>query len=100
MVLAALDEGPAPTQAQLAAATGRDQTRLIPLLDGLAARDLVDRTPHPDDRRRRVVTLTDDGRSLVGRCRAEIRAMEARLLAEVDPAEADAFVRVLRALTS
>lgn len=95
VVLSALGSGPAPTQAQLAATTGRDQTRLIPVLEGLGARGLLERTPDPDDRRRRVVTLTASGRSLLSGCRDAIRALEVRLLADVDPDDREPFVRAL-----
>lgn len=98
VVLGALTSGPAPTQAQLATTTGRDQTRLIPLLDGLAARGLLERTPDPHDRRRRVVALTGSGEAVLRDCRAAIRTLEDRLLADVDPPDREAFVRALRRL--
>ena len=98
VVLTALTSGPAPTQAQLAATTGRDQTRLIPILEGLEDRDLLGRAPDPDDRRRRVVTLTASGRTLLADCRAAIRALEDRLLDDVDPDDREPFVRALRRL--
>ena len=98
VVLTALGSGPAPTQAQLAATTGRDQTRLIAVLEGLESRGLLERTPDPDDRRRRVVTLTASGRSVLTGCRDAIRALEVRLLADVDAADREPFVRALRRL--
>ena len=94
-VLSALDGGPAPTQAGLAASVRRDKTRLIPILDRLEARGLVRRTPDPADRRNRIVTLTDAGRELVHSCRDDIRAVEAEILADVDPGERAVFVSVL-----
>src|SRR5450631_2400754 len=80
VVLSALHDGPAQTQAHLAAAVGRDATRLIPILDRLAARRLVLRTPDPDDRRNRIVSLTPGGRSVLHACRAAVRTMEEELL--------------------
>jgi DNA-binding MarR family transcriptional regulator len=94
-VLAALEDGPAPTQAELAAGVGRDKTRLIPILDRLEARGLLRRTPDPADRRNRVVALTPAGRELLAACRAGIREVEAELLSGLDPAERDVFVAVL-----
>ena len=94
-VLATLENGPAPTQSELAAAVGRDKTRLIPILDRLEARDLLRRTPDPADRRNRVVALTAAGRELVASCRAGIREVEADLLADLDPDERVVFVAVL-----
>ncbi|HEY0813039.1 MAG TPA: MarR family transcriptional regulator [Pseudonocardia sp.] len=87
VVLSRLSAGAAPTQAMLAAAVGRDKTRLIPLLDRLEARGLLRRTPDPDDRRNRIVALTPEGRALFGRCRDDIRAMEDDLLAGLAPDE-------------
>jgi DNA-binding MarR family transcriptional regulator len=94
-VLAALEDGPAPTQAELATGVGRDKTRLIPILDRLEARGLLRRTPDPADRRNRVIALTPAGRELLAACRAGIREVEAELLAGLDPAERDVFVAVL-----
>ena len=98
VVLGALDSGPAPTQAQLAGSTGRDQTRLIPILERLQARGLIGRAPDPDDRRRRVVTLTTDGRAVLRECRAAIRTLESRLLSDLDADDREPFVRALQRL--
>lgn len=95
VVLAALDHGDAPTQAELAATVHRDETRLIPVLDALEARGLLRRTPDPADRRNRIVALTPQGRDLVRSCRRGVREVERDLLAAVDPADRAAFVRVL-----
>ncbi|GAA3099528.1 MarR family transcriptional regulator [Pseudonocardia yunnanensis] len=98
-VLSALEEGAVPTQSELAAAVGRDKTRLIPILDRLEARGLLRRTPDPADRRNRVVALTEEGRELVRSCRAGIRGVEAEVLAVIDPDERAVFVAVLDRLT-
>jgi len=98
VVLGGLEHGPAPTQSQLAAVVGRDKTRLIPILDRLEARGLLLRTPDPDDRRNRVVALTDAGRSLLADCRASIRALEDDLLADLAPDERVTFLTTLERL--
>jgi DNA-binding MarR family transcriptional regulator len=95
VVLSGLEHAPAQTQNQLASKIGRDKTRLIPILDRLQARGLVDRRPDPLDRRNRIVRLTDAGRELLGRCRRDIRLMEAALLETLDPLDAKATVRAL-----
>ena len=95
VVLLALREGPARSQARLAEIAGRDQTRLIPILDRLASAGLVRRDPDPADRRSRVVELTGDGRDLVEACRADIRAREAELLARLPELDRSAFVERL-----
>lgn len=95
VVLAALLGGDAATQRELAAATGRDQTRLIRNLDGLEERGLVTRSPDPADRRNKVVALTGPGRDLVRSCRARIRAMEKELLSPLATDERAALERAL-----
>jgi DNA-binding MarR family transcriptional regulator len=100
VVLGRLEHGPAPTQSQLAIATRRDKTRLIPILDRLEARDLLRRTADPDDRRNRIVTLTSAGRSLLADCRASIRALEDDLLAELAPGARTTFLMTLERLST
>jgi DNA-binding MarR family transcriptional regulator len=95
VILSALSDGDASTQAGLSAATGRDKTRLIDNLDRLEQRGLVTRTPDPADRRNRIVSLTAGGRQVLRQCRAAIGAMEEELLAGLPPAERKAFERAL-----
>lgn len=94
-VLAVLEDGPAPTQSELAGAVGRDKTRLIPILDRLEVRGLLRRTPDPADRRNRVVALTPAGRALVESCRTGVREVEAELLDRLEPDERAGFVAAL-----
>lgn len=96
VVMSALLSGPAPSQAELAASVGRDQTRVIPILDALEAQGYVSRTPDPDDRRHRVVALLDDGRRATLRARTRIRAMEDDLLSALPAGRRDQLVRDLR----
>ncbi len=100
VVLGGLEHDSAPTQAQLAATVGRDKTRMIANLDRLEARGLLHRTPDPDDRRNRIVTLTDAGRTLLAECRQDIRAMETDLLSTLSAPDQTAFVRALSSLAA
>ncbi len=99
VVLGGLELDSAPTQAQLATSVGRDKTRLIATLDRLEARGLLHRTPDPNDRRNRIVTLNDAGRNLLASCRRDVRAMETDLLSTLSAADRAAFVRALSTLT-
>jgi DNA-binding MarR family transcriptional regulator len=98
VVLSRLGDGPAPTQAQLAATTGRDKTRLIPILDRLEQQQLITRVPDPADRRNRVIALNDRGRAKLKECRRAIRALENQLLSGLAPADRTFFLQALQTL--
>jgi DNA-binding MarR family transcriptional regulator len=95
VVLSRLAAAPAETQLSLAQAIGYDKSRLIGLLDGLEAEGLLTREPDPDDRRAKIIALTDAGRKRYEAARRDIRRMERRLLAAVEPADAERLRRLL-----
>jgi DNA-binding MarR family transcriptional regulator len=63
-ILFQLRDGPA-TLGQLAEANGVDAPYATLIVDKLEAHGLVERRPHPDDRRRKLVTLTDTGHNAI-----------------------------------
>ena len=99
IVLSGLRERPTRTQAALAAAINADKTRLIPVLDDLQRRGLIEREPDPADRRVRLLSLTPAGRGLQRAVRADIRAAEEALLADLTEAERAGFLTALEALS-
>jgi DNA-binding MarR family transcriptional regulator len=98
-VLGGLAGGPMRTQAALAASIGADKTRLIPVLDDLQERGLIEREPDPADRRVRLLGLTSEGRRLQRVVQADVRAAEEELLAGVTTEDRAAFLRALDALS-
>ncbi|SLM03573.1 MarR family transcriptional regulator [Actinoplanes sp. SE50/110] len=98
VVLNALAENAIRTQAALATGIGADKTRLIPILDDLQQRSLIDREPDPADRRVRLLALTGSGQRLHRAVQAEIRAAEDELLDELPAADRETFLRVLAIL--
>ena len=58
------------TQQALAAAMSTSPSRVVALLDQLAAKGLVERRPHPSDRRARSIHLTPVGRAAIGKVAA------------------------------
>ncbi|MGH3265853.1 MAG: MarR family winged helix-turn-helix transcriptional regulator [Trebonia sp.] len=74
-VLRVIAGGEARSQQEVAAVLGIDRTSMVALLDALERRAIVARKPSERDRRRNVVELTQDGRSLFQR--AEQRSIEA-----------------------
>jgi len=74
-VLRVIAGGEARSQQEVATVLGVDRTSMVALLDALERRGIVARKPSDRDRRRNVVELTQDGRSLFQR--AEQRSTEA-----------------------
>lgn len=99
-VLSALDGGPVRTQAALAEAIGADKTRIIGTLDRLQDAGLITRTPDPDDRRVRLLSITDEGRRTRRAVQADIQTEEERLLAELAPGERQAFLAAAAKLSA
>ncbi|MBR7834696.1 MarR family transcriptional regulator [Actinospica durhamensis] len=64
-----LRQGPL-TLSQLAQAVGADAPYTTLIVDKLEAHGLVERRPHPEDRRRKLVVLTDAGRHAVATAEA------------------------------
>jgi DNA-binding MarR family transcriptional regulator len=95
VALSHLGRGAAGSQLGMAEAIGYDKTRLISLLDGLQDRGLVSREPDPEDRRARVVRLTPAGTRKLRAARADIRAMERRVLSDLSARERDVLLAVL-----
>ncbi|GAB2957647.1 MarR family transcriptional regulator [Amycolatopsis acidiphila] len=99
-VLLALREQDTRTQAALAERIGADKTRLIPVLDDLQDRGLIERHPDPADRRVRLLAITPAGRRLAAKTQAAIQRDEEERLAKLDPDDREAFLRALRTLAA
>jgi DNA-binding MarR family transcriptional regulator len=67
-------------------------------LDRLEARGLIRRQPDPNDRRGRLIALTDEGRALIDRAVEAHLENEERLLADLPAAKREQLVALLREL--
>jgi DNA-binding MarR family transcriptional regulator len=99
VVLDTLDRSPVRTQAALAEAIGADKTRIIGTLDELQQRGHITREPDPDDRRVRLLEITQAGRALKNSVQSEIQRGEERWLAELTTEERTVFLRALERLS-
>jgi DNA-binding MarR family transcriptional regulator len=99
VVLLALDRSSMRTQAALAEAIGADKTRIIRTLDELQKRGHIDRQPDPDDRRVRLLAITDSGRAVKDAAQADIQRGEERWLGKLDGEERRVFLNALRRMT-
>lgn len=88
------------SQQQAAQRLAIDRTTMVMLIDGLEAKGLVARRPHPDDRRKNVVALTDAGRQALRRATRAVEAAEQQFLAPLTDDEAAALKRALNALVA
>ncbi|WP_406229573.1 MarR family winged helix-turn-helix transcriptional regulator [Nocardia sp. NBC_01009] len=57
-MLAALDEFGPSSQANLGRCTGIDRSDIVAAINAMVKQGFVDRSPHPSDGRRNVVTIT------------------------------------------
>lgn len=97
-VLATLDDTPVRTQAALAETIGADKSRIIGTLDELQRAGLIERTPDPDDRRVRLLSITAQGRKVRRAVRKDIQAAELRVLDSLPVADRKTFIRLLQQL--
>jgi DNA-binding MarR family transcriptional regulator len=99
-VLLALDHSTVRTQAALAEAIGADKTRIIPTLDELQDKGYIERTPDPDDRRVRLLAITESGRAVKDAVQEEIQRGEERWLGTISASDRRVFLKVLRELSA
>ncbi|ARF58958.1 MarR family winged helix-turn-helix transcriptional regulator [Streptomyces gilvosporeus] len=97
-VLASLEEYGPGSQAELSQRSGIYRSDMVGVLNELAERDLVERAPDPDDRRRNIITISARGRRHLRRLDKVLDDLHDELLAPLSPAERDQFVRLLTRL--
>jgi DNA-binding MarR family transcriptional regulator len=97
-LLAALEEfGPA-SQAALGRRTSIDRSDVVAVLNDLAARGLIERSPDPDDRRRNVITITPAGTEQLRALDEVVASVQEKLLAPLSPPDRTRLVRLLSAV--
>ncbi|MEU9253683.1 MarR family winged helix-turn-helix transcriptional regulator [Streptomyces sp. NPDC048270] len=97
-VLASLQDFGPGSQAELSGRTGIYRSDMVGVLNELAERELVTRAPDPDDRRRNIITLSPRGSRHLRRLDQVLDDLHDELLAPLDPAERDQFLRLLTRL--
>ncbi len=78
---------PGQSQQSLAKQLGTPATRLVPLVDGLEKRGLIERRRNAEDRRLYAVELSEDGRMMMGRVAQTGAAHEQAVTAALTDAE-------------
>ena len=87
---------PGVDQRTLARSIGLDTSTMASVIDRLEARGLMRRQASPDDRRVRLLSLSDDGHRLVDEMGPGILNAQDRMLAPLSKTERAEFMRMLR----
>ncbi|MEU6538063.1 MarR family transcriptional regulator [Streptomyces sp. NPDC047000] len=96
--LATLDEfGPA-SQAELVSRTGIYRSDMVAVINELADRGLLERSPNPTDRRQNIITLTRQGHRHLLELDELLAEAENEVLAPLTPPEREQLGRLLAAL--
>lgn len=85
-------------QRTLAGRIGLDTSTVAGVIDRLEARALLQRNASPQDKRVRLLTLTDAGHALLLAVEPAMRQAQQRILAPLPKAEQAEFMRMLRVL--
>jgi DNA-binding MarR family transcriptional regulator len=86
------------SQHALAERLGIPPSRMVALVDDLEAAGLVERRPHPDDRRIRALHLTAKGQRVLRRAVAIAVEFESELCSELDEQEREQLIDLLQKL--
>ena len=86
------------SQSRLAEAVGLDRSTLVPILDDLERRELVERRPGID-RRTNGLALTASGRRFLGTLKRHVREHEDRIAARLSSSEREQLIGLLARLS-
>lgn len=97
-LLAALEQWGPASQADLSRDTGIDRSDVTAALGVLEERGLVEREVDPAHKRRKIVTLTAEGRRALVRLDRVVDEVQASVLAPLTPAQQRQFLHLLAKL--
>jgi DNA-binding MarR family transcriptional regulator len=95
-VLSVIEHNPGVTSRQLCAALNILPPNFVKLLGALEQRKLVDRKPHPDDKRAAALHLTPQGHALVQNAEVTVRQLEREGAARLTQTEHATLIRLLQ----
>lgn len=86
------------TQKTLAQLLGLEEASVVPLVQRLVKQDLVQRIQPDEDRRKRLLSVTEKGSALYSSVKAEADSLRAELLADIPPEQLAVTQQVLQRL--
>jgi DNA-binding MarR family transcriptional regulator len=99
-VLVALSGDDGQSQRQLSGRLGLHRNVMVSLIDTLEDQGLVERKPHPADRRAFAVTLTDRAHELLPALEDQSHAMEDEVTSTLTPDERSALLDMLQRMSA
>lgn len=87
-----------PTQKALAQLLWLEEASVVPLVDRLVKQQLLARVQPKEDRRKRLLVLTEQGGEAFATVKTQADALRAQLLADIDPAALAVTENVLQQL--
>lgn len=87
-----------PTQKALAQLLGLEEASVVPLVDRLVRQQLLARVQPKEDRRKRLLVLTEQGGVAFAEVKTQADALRAQLLADIDPEALAVTEKVLQQL--
>lgn len=97
-VLMSIDDLTPLSQQDVADRLGVDRTTMVTLIDGLEEKELVERRPDAEDRRRNVVVLTGAGQATMAEAVEAAEAAEQRFLTKLSAAEVASLKAALQTI--
>ena len=97
-VLTLIDTNPGSAQRELVERSMIDASSMVALIDELEELGLAERRPHPNDRRKHAVHLTDAGEKTLKRARERAMSFAKELFAPLDREEQETLRLLLRKL--
>lgn len=98
MLLYYAEKNPGVTQKQLAEIMGITEPSVVRLIDRVEADGLLERIPHPDDRRIRTIVLTDKGKKLNRKVTKVVEQFKDDAIAGIPVKDMDTFREVLETM--
>ncbi|MEU1587266.1 MarR family winged helix-turn-helix transcriptional regulator [Micromonospora sp. NPDC005710] len=100
VALTVLRAGGGTGQQALATILEMDSTNIVGLLNDLETKQLIERRRSPEDRRRHVVELTEDGAKRLSEAECALAGAEDEVLGALDPAERETLYELLSRASS
>jgi DNA-binding MarR family transcriptional regulator len=72
-----------------------DRSTIGSVLDRLEKRGLIQRAPSPDDRRQKLIFLTESGRKLISDCETAVERVQNRIVGVLSREERELFLKLM-----